>query len=217
MSEDQKKLFEARACILDLVVKKLSEINYSVRKRSTYINFTINTNLSRNTFQVLDKDYRYMHCFELHCGINWKNVWKIVWIDDPTIKDEMFNDIALIGLMSTSNPKFASLEYRSLYEVESLSDRIVEYHNEIVVPFFDKWSDYSKIKDEFFEASESAKSVCLLESDVSRIAIAIAIVDGDTELARGLIQKHGARFVSDPRSMRKMERFFETLRARSLV
>jgi len=208
-----KEIIYARSEIMRIVETFIVKDGMSSKRRSTYLEFSARNLDTNKKFQLIDKDYRYMHVFELHCGINWRDIWRIVWIDDPVIKENMFNDMALIGFMSTSDPEFADLEYRSMRDVDRISKLIIRYHQERVLPFFEKWSDYHNVKEEFFTLSDAVKKITLLPSDASRIAIAIALVDGDRGLALKLIKEHGLYFKSEP----KMERFFETLRARGLV
>ena len=215
--EIDKQIVYARAEIMNTVQEFIVNEGMSSKRRNTYLDFSLGNRDMMKSFQVLDKYYCYMHLFELHCGINWREIWRIVWIDDPAIKDNMFRDMALVGLSSTSEDGFLDIEYRSMSDVDRVSNLIIRYYKERVLPFFDKWSDYRSVKEEFFALSDSAKNISLFPSRASRIAIAIALVDGDRELALKLIAEHGLYFKSEPSGMQKMERFVETLRARGLV
>lgn len=211
--EIDKQIVYARAEIMNTVQEFIINEGMSSKRRNTYLAFSLGNRDMKKSFQVLDKNYCYMHLFEIHCGINWREIWRIFWIDKPFIKDNMFKNMALIGLMSTSDDEFFDIKYRSTRDIDRVSNLIIQYYKERVLPFFEKWSDYHMVKDEFFALSDAARKITLLPSDTSRIAVAIALVDGDRELARKLIEEHGPHFKSEP----KLERFFETLRARGLV
>lgn len=212
-----KEIIEARSQIMNIVANYVSKEGLGFKRRSSYIDFYAQHLDTIKTFQVLDKDYRYMHCFELHCGINWLNIWRIVWIDDPLTKENMFKDMALIGLNSAGDPEFGDIQYRSIDEVDKVSNIIIRYYNERVVPFFEKWYDYHNVEEEFFTLSDAAVKVSLFRRRASRIAIAIALVGGDRRLAERLIEEHGLCFESEPSELRKMEQFVGTLRARGLI
>lgn len=213
MPEIDKQIVYARAEIMNNVQEFVVNEGMSSKRGNTYLNFSSGNRDMKKSFQVLDKNYCYMHRFELHCGINWREIWRIFWIDDPHIKENMFKDMALIGMISTSEDGFFDIQYRSMCDVDRISNLIIRYYKERILPFFERWSDYHKVKEEFFALSDAAKQITLLPSNTSRIAVAIALADGDRELARKLMEEHGPHFKSEPR----LERFFETLRARGLV
>lgn len=118
--EIDKQIVYARTEIMNNVEEFVVNEGMSSKRRNTYLNFSSGNRDMKKSFQVLDKNYCYMHLFELHCGINWREIWRIFWIEKPFMKDSMFKNMALIGMMSTSEDNLFDIKYRSMRDVDRI-------------------------------------------------------------------------------------------------
>ncbi|WP_421698295.1 hypothetical protein [Ancylobacter sp.] len=120
--EIDKQIVYARAEIMNYVQEFVVNEGMSSKRGNTYLNFSSGNRDMKKSFKVLDKNYCYIHRFELHCGINWREIWRIFWIEKPFMKESMFKDMALIGLISTSEDEFFDIQYRSMRDVDRTSN-----------------------------------------------------------------------------------------------
>lgn len=166
---------------------------FSVRMRDGDLLAASTSGEAHRTVSILLKDFEPAWMFEVVFGINWRNVYGLMWRS----RDLQPNKWKKVAIVSTGTPNllefsFARVTFRDERDVSRVTKELLMLVKDIGIPFFDEWSDVANIKHDFYELSPRAIEACLVPQECSMISVSIAILSGDGEIVPQLVAKNRA-------------------------
>ncbi|MFK8251056.1 hypothetical protein [Ancylobacter terrae] len=176
--------------ILDIYIPAINWEDAHIRRQVSSLTAYKEEGGARYIIQALRKSSLWGWKFEMHFSLNWYDIWKIVNIDRPDIKDKDYKYMALLSTGTACyHDVYDSLEFHDGVSVDLIARRMIAFHNDVAVPFFRRWGDIRANAEAFFNSTPEAEIVALLPSRLAKMAVAIAIIDHDKDFALSMIEK----------------------------
>lgn len=176
--------------ILDFFINAIKWDNACIRRQITSFCAFRDENGARYFIQILRKSSILGWKFEIHFSLNWYDIWKIVTLDKPDIKEKDYNYMALLSTGTFDHPDvYDRLEFYSGVDVNLIAERMLIFHNDVALPFFQRWGDVKSNSEQFFNSTPDAEVVSLFPSRLAKIAVALAIINHDKKFAETIVKK----------------------------